>query len=93
MLSIFLNKEINKPAGPDNIKVKLFKACHLKLYLVFRALFQIRVELGEVLLVSKTSVTVPIPTKLIPILLNDYINTYRSHSTAYEIVRENSAEI
>ena len=75
MLSIFLSKAINQPVGPDNVKGKLFKACHVKLYLVFHALFQTRVELGEVPLVSKSSVILPIPTKLIPIILNDYINT------------------
>ena len=60
---------------------------------MFQALFQICIELGDVPLVSKTSVTVPIPTKPIPIVLKDYIPTYRSHITADEIIRENSAEI
>ena len=41
---------------------------------------------------SKTSVTVPIPTKLIPTVLKDY-DTYRSHITGDEINRENSVGI
>ena len=44
--------EISKPAVPDNIKRKLFEACHQKLYRLFYALFKICVELGKVLLVE-----------------------------------------
>ena len=53
----------SKAAGPDIITGKLFKTCHLKLYIysVFPDLFHICVELGEVSFQWKTSEIEPVP--------------------------------
>ena len=63
------NVKVNKAAVPNKITGKLSKTCHLQLCSVFHVLFQLCVELGEILLQWKTTEIVPIPTKPNPVLL------------------------
>ena len=53
--------KVNKATGPDKITGKLSKTCHVQLCGVFRVLFQLCVELGEIPLQWKTAEIVPIP--------------------------------
>ncbi|GFR76985.1 Non-LTR (Long terminal repeat) retrotransposon and domain-containing protein [Elysia marginata] len=64
--------DMNKAAGPDNIKPRLLKTCCNQLASIFTFIFNWSLVTSIILLCFKQSTIVPVPKKPSPETLNDY---------------------
>ncbi|GFR99509.1 Non-LTR (Long terminal repeat) retrotransposon and domain-containing protein [Elysia marginata] len=64
--------DMNKAAGPDNIKPRLLKTCSNQLASVFTFIFNWSLTTSTIPLCFKLSTIVPVPKKPSPETLNDY---------------------